>query len=123
MRVPPGSATEMSDDLHDTLLFAHEGACAVGDHELDGPGSLLVPAGEPRTLVAGPDGASLVCATLGAGTDLVENAGVPARLPGGAEDPGLILDPRGDVGRALPRFVAAIAKHRHHAREMDPPAV
>ena len=70
MRVPPGAATEISDDLRDTLLFAHEGACSVGNHELGGPGSFLVPAGERRTLVAGPDGASLVCATLGAGTDL-----------------------------------------------------
>jgi quercetin dioxygenase-like cupin family protein len=84
MRVPPGSATEISDDLHDTLLFAHEGACAVGHHELDGPGSLLVPAGEPRTLVAGPDGASLVCATLGAGTDL--------HAPMGAAEPVVALD-------------------------------
>ena len=84
MRVPPGSATEMSDDLHDTLLFAHEGACAVGDHQLDGPVSLLVPAGEPRTIVAGPDGASLVCATLGAGTDL--------HAPMGAAEPVVALD-------------------------------
>ena len=84
MRVPPGSATEISDDLHDTLLFAHEGACAVGHHELDGPGSLLVPAGEPRTIVAGPDGASLVCATLGAETDL--------HAPMGTAEPVVALD-------------------------------
>jgi len=84
MRVPPGSATEISDDLHDNLLFAHEGACAVGDYELDGPGSLLVPAGEPRTIVAGPDGASLVCATLGAGTDL--------HAPMGTAEPVVALD-------------------------------
>jgi len=84
MRVPRGAATEISDDLHDTLLFAHEGACGVGNHELDGPGSLLVPAGEPRTLVAGPDGASLVCATLGAGTDL--------HAPMGTAEPVVALD-------------------------------
>ena len=84
MRVPPGAATEMSDDLRDTLLFAHEGACSVGNHELGGPGSFLVPAGERRTLVAGPDGASLVCATLGAGTDL--------HAPMGATEPVVALD-------------------------------
>ncbi len=84
MRVPPGAATEISDDLHDTLLFAHEGTCAVGNHELGGPGSLLVPAGERRTLVAGLDGASLVCATLGAGTDL--------HAPMGATEPVVALD-------------------------------
>ena len=78
MRIPAGAATELSDDLNDTLLFAHEGACAVGNHELDGPGSLLVPAGDRRTLVAGPDGASLVCATLGAGTDLHAPMGAAA---------------------------------------------
>ena len=84
MRVPPGAATKMSDDLRDTLLFAHEGACSVGNHELGGPGSFLVPAGERRTLVAGPDGASLVCATLGAGTDL--------HAPMGATEPVVALD-------------------------------
>ena len=84
MRVPPGAATEISDDLRDTLLFAHEGACSVGNHELGGPGSFLVPAGERRTLVAGPDGASLVCATLGAGTDL--------HAPMGATEPVVALD-------------------------------
>jgi catalase len=60
---------------------------------------------------------------IGAGTDLVENAGVPARLVDGSEDPGLILDEDGDVKKSLARFEAAIAKHRHFAREMDPPAV
>jgi catalase len=60
---------------------------------------------------------------LGAGTDLLENAGVPARLPDGKEDPGLILDEEGDVKRSLARFVKAIAMHRHFARELDPPAV
>jgi catalase len=60
---------------------------------------------------------------LGAGTDLVENAGVPARLPGGGEDPGLLLFPDAEVKKALPRFVQAIARHRHHEREMDPPPV
>jgi quercetin dioxygenase-like cupin family protein len=84
MRVPPGASAELSDDLRDTLLFAHEGACAVGTHELGGPGSLLVTAGERRTLVAGPDGASLVCATLGAGTDL--------HAPMGAAEPVVALD-------------------------------
>jgi quercetin dioxygenase-like cupin family protein len=84
VRVPPGAATELSDDLHDMLLFAHEGACAVGSHELGGPGSLLVVAGERRTLVAGPHGASLVCARLGAGTDL--------HAPMGAAEPVVALD-------------------------------
>ena len=53
---------------------------------------------------------------------LVENAGVPARLPSGEPDPGLLLLD-GDAGEALPEFIEAIAKHRHFEREMDPPAV
>jgi catalase len=53
---------------------------------------------------------------LGDGTALVENAGDP--------DPGLLLFPEdGAYKQALPKFIAAIAAHRHFAREMDPPEV
>jgi len=52
-----------------------------------------------------------------------ENAGVPARLPDGREDPGLLLEADGEVKKSLARFEKAIAMHRHFAREMDPPAV
>ena len=60
---------------------------------------------------------------IGAGRDLVENAGVPLKLPSGEADPGILVfdDEQGD--EALPEFVEAIAKHRHFAREMDPPPV
>ena len=60
---------------------------------------------------------------IGAGRDLVENAGVPLKLPNGEADPGILVfdDEQGD--EALPEFVEAIAKHRHFAREMDPPPV
>ncbi|HRI53809.1 MAG TPA: catalase-related domain-containing protein, partial [Pseudomonadota bacterium] len=60
---------------------------------------------------------------LGAGADLLDDAGVPARLPSGGEDSGLILVNTGDTERALALFVAAIAGHRHYARETDPPPV
>ena len=60
---------------------------------------------------------------LGAGTDLVENAGIAAKLADGSDDPGLLLDGDGDVKKSLARFEQAIAKHRHFAREMDPPQV
>jgi catalase len=59
---------------------------------------------------------------LGDGKALVENAGVPARLESGEPDPGLLLLD-GDAQEALPKFIQAIAKHRHFEREMDPPAV
>ncbi len=61
---------------------------------------------------------------VGAAAALVENAGVPAVLPSGKPDPGvLIVGPEGSLADALPRFIKAIARHRHHEREMDPPAV
>jgi catalase len=59
---------------------------------------------------------------LNDGKALVENAGVPARLESGEPDPGLLLlDEK--VGAALPRFIQAIARHRHFEREVDPPGV
>jgi quercetin dioxygenase-like cupin family protein len=70
IRLGPGGETAIFDDVHDTLLFVHGGSCGVGEDELGGAGSLLVAAGERRAVVAGQDGASLVRATLGAGTDL-----------------------------------------------------
>jgi catalase len=60
---------------------------------------------------------------LGAGADLVENAAIPAVLPSGKPDPGLLVRREGAVTRALPEFVKAIGRHRHHEREMDPPEV
>ncbi len=60
---------------------------------------------------------------LGAGADLVENAAIPAKLPSGEDDPGLLIYRDEPAAKVLSTFVAAIAKHRHHEREMDPPDV
>jgi catalase len=60
---------------------------------------------------------------LGEGADLVENAGAPAVLPSGQPDPGMIVAKHGRAAEALPAFIKAIGRHRHHEREMDPPAV
>jgi catalase len=60
---------------------------------------------------------------LGEGADLVENAGAAANLPSGEPDPGMLIAKQGGTGEALPAFIKAIARHRHHEREMDPPAV
>jgi catalase len=59
---------------------------------------------------------------LGSATDLIEGAGVPAVLPSGAADPGLLV---GDVPpeNAIPAFIKAIARHRHPERASDPPAL
>jgi catalase len=60
---------------------------------------------------------------LGAGADLVENAGIPAVLPSGARDPGMLVHRERVPAKVLTEFVKAIARHRHHEREMDPPEV
>jgi len=60
---------------------------------------------------------------LGAGADLLENAGVPSSLPSGKPDPGVLVLRDGDAEQALPLFIKAIARHRHHERELDPPEV
>ncbi len=60
---------------------------------------------------------------LGAARGVVENTGVPARLSSGDSDPGLLLYEDDEAESAIEAFVTAIAKHRHFAREMDPPPV
>jgi catalase len=58
------------------------------------------------------------------GAALSENAGVSAVLPSGKPDPGVILvAPDGNLVEALSQFIRAIARHRHHERELDPPPV
>jgi catalase len=59
----------------------------------------------------------------GAGRSLVENCGVPATLPTGDPDPGLLLVETADFDDGVEGFVAAIARHRHFERQVDPPAV
>ena len=60
---------------------------------------------------------------LGEGADLVENAGVPAVLPSGEEDPGMLVGRHASAAKALPDFLKALARHRHFERAMDPPEV
>ena len=54
---------------------------------------------------------------------LLAKAGIPARLPSGEDDPGLLEvgDEKGVSGVAA--FIEALAAHRHFARETDPPRV
>lgn len=69
---------------------------------------------------------------LGSATALLEAAGVATMLPDGSPDPGVICAPAadeegseamGDVERRLAAFMAALGRHRHYERELDPPAV
>jgi catalase len=54
---------------------------------------------------------------LGAGADLLAKAMIPATLPDGSADLGLLVDAPVAV------FKEALAGHRAFAREMDPPVV
>ncbi len=56
---------------------------------------------------------------LGDGQSLLADAGIDAK--GG--DPGVQAAADGDAAAAAKRFIAALAKHRHYARETDPPKV
>jgi catalase len=57
---------------------------------------------------------------VGAGAELLAACGIDAALPNGQPDPGLIL---ANGKSATDTFIAAIAKHRHFARETDPPRI
>jgi catalase len=58
---------------------------------------------------------------VGASNQLLTACGIDPVLPGGQPDPGVIATT--DASTATDAFVAAIAKHRHFARETDPPRV
>jgi catalase len=58
---------------------------------------------------------------VGASAELLRACGIEATLPDGQPDPGVIATP--DVRTASDGFIAAIARHRHFARETDPPRV
>jgi catalase len=60
---------------------------------------------------------------IGAGSTLVDNAGASAGLLSGEPDPGILSFEEGQASEALRAFVAAVAKHRHFTREVDPPLV
>jgi catalase len=59
---------------------------------------------------------------LGASSRLLDKAGIDPQLPTGADDPGLILAASSEA--LDPQiFIAAVAQHRHPARDSDPPLV
>jgi len=58
---------------------------------------------------------------VGASSQLLTACGIDTALSGGQPDPGVMTTT--DASAATDGFVAAIAKHRHFARETDPPRV
>jgi quercetin dioxygenase-like cupin family protein len=84
LRLQPGAALDLADPLHDTLLFAHDGAGELDGEPLARRAAALVPADKPGTLTAGAEGLSCVRGTLGAATDL--------HAPMGGLEPAVALD-------------------------------
>jgi catalase len=58
---------------------------------------------------------------FGAGRQLLQACGIDATLPDGQPDPGVILASGARAGTDA--FIAAVAAHRHFARDTDPPRV
>ena len=95
--------------------------------------ALILPDGPDGVAALGRDGhtAEFVtnqhrhCKTilaLGASRTLLDRAGISATLPSGNADPGILIvdTPERNVAS---KFIAAMGKHRHRERELDPPAV
>jgi catalase len=96
--------------------------------------ALILPAGEAgvKALAAVGNTTEFVmtqyrhCKTilaLGESSMLLDKAGISATLPSGDADPGLLTSSSDDAANAAQAFIAAVALHRHDAREMDPPMV
>jgi catalase len=58
---------------------------------------------------------------LGNASPLLEKAGIPDTLASGEADPGMVM--ADTVPDGVNPFIAALGKHRHPARDQDPPAV
>jgi catalase len=64
------------------------------------------------------------CKTIlvaGASTAMLDKAGIPAVLPSGKPDSGVIVAAQGSA--AAKAFISALSKHRHVERDQDPPSV
>ena len=60
---------------------------------------------------------------MGEASALLAKAGIPAALPNGAPDPGLLVRDGGDASVAVADFAESLAQHRHFERETDPPVI
>ncbi|BCS30985.2 catalase HPII [Luteitalea sp. TBR-22] len=96
--------------------------------------AVVVPDGEAAVAALAEDGRALEfvkdqyrhCKPLlvfGAGSNLLTKAGIPTTLSDGAADTGLLMAGAGEADAASTAFLAALAAHRHFARETDPPRV
>jgi quercetin dioxygenase-like cupin family protein len=82
LRLGPGASLDLTDRLHDTVLFAFEGSGSLDGAVIAGHAAGFLAAGASGTLAAGPDGLACVRATLGAATDLHAPMGAPEHVVG-----------------------------------------
>lgn len=60
---------------------------------------------------------------LGSAKAMLEAASVPLMLPDGRADPGVLALSADDIDTAAAQFIAAVGRHRHPERDVDPPMV
>jgi quercetin dioxygenase-like cupin family protein len=70
IRLDAGVTLDLTDAIHDTLLFVHAGGGSLDGEALTGPSAGVLATGRAATLTAGAGGLACVRATLGAATDL-----------------------------------------------------
>ncbi|MDI1267964.1 MAG: catalase [Polaromonas sp.] len=96
--------------------------------------ALVLPDGEQAVVALARDGHTMefikdqyrhgkTLLVLGASSALIDKAGLPAALPGGKADPGLLMADAATASSAIEAFMTALAGPRHAARETDPPVV
>jgi catalase len=96
--------------------------------------AVVLPAGPEAVSTLLSDGHSLDfvkdqyrhCKTLlvlGNSSELLEKVGIPFTLATGEVDPGLLIEAQDDSYASPEAFIKAIGKHRHLARDQDPPRV
>ena len=60
---------------------------------------------------------------LGASMALLDKAGILPNLPSGEPDPGILKAKASEAKAVAGKFIDAMAKHRHTARDQDPPLI
>lgn len=60
---------------------------------------------------------------IGASKAILDEAGISTQLPSGGPDPGVLLSSVEAIDKGTTAFIAAAGKHRHPARETDPPRI
>ncbi len=60
---------------------------------------------------------------LGASKALLDEAGIAATFASGDDDPGILLAQSVDIVAGAAAFIKAVGKHRHAARDSDPPRI